>query len=83
MVSISALAHGARIKTKSLVLGSTTVTIAAGHSKKVKVSLNAKGRRPVASHHRLRLSLEVTRKVGSKTRTVASKPVTFKAARRR
>lgn len=81
VLSVSATRR--KVKTKVIVLGSTTVTIAAGQTRKVRVSLNAKGRRLLASHHRLRLALNVTRTVNRRAVTVFSKTYTFKAPKRK
>jgi hypothetical protein len=61
---------------KTVVLGKVTVTIAAGQSKIVTVSLNAAGKKLLKKLGKLKVSL--TSSEGSKT--LSSRPVTFKAA---
>ena len=51
---------GRRVSKRTVVIGSVTVTIAAGASSTVTVPLNARGRRLLAARHRLRAKLTVT-----------------------
>jgi sugar lactone lactonase YvrE len=64
---------------RTVVIGSKSVTIAAGHHVTVKVSLNARGRRLLASRQRLRAKLTVA----EGHRTVKSSTVTLTARHRR
>jgi hypothetical protein len=64
-----------RLKKKVVVLGTTTVTLGAGQSKVVTVSLNSAGKRLVSQRHTLRVKLAVT----ESTKTVFSTTITFKA----
>ncbi len=66
---------------KTVVLGTATVTVAAGKRKSVKVTLNAAGKKLLAKRHTVKTKLTITRRTGGRTRTVSAKAVTFKAAK--
>jgi hypothetical protein len=68
-------ARKGKVSKKVVVLGSVTVTIAAGQSKTVEVSLNATGKRLLAKHRKLKAQLTV-RQSG---KTVSSATVTLNA----
>jgi hypothetical protein len=76
---IGASAATRKVKTKPVVLGRATVTVAAGKHKVIKISLNAAGRRLLSQHHMLKTKLTITQSVGRKTISVATRTVTFKA----
>jgi hypothetical protein len=65
-----------RQKVKTVVLGSKSATIAAGHSETVTVSLNTAGKRLLALHHALAAKLSVV----FEGKTVGAFTVTFRAA---
>jgi hypothetical protein len=68
-----------KTRKKVVVLGKARVTLAAGQHRTVKVSLNRSGKKLLAKHKHLKTKLKVTSKTaGGKTKTVASKTVTFK-----
>jgi hypothetical protein len=75
--------HRLETVTHTTVLASVKVTIAAGHRRKIKLTLDRRGRRLLARHHRLKLTLAVTEPVGHRTETVARRSVTFKATQRK
>ncbi len=62
-------------RSKTVVLGSEKVTIQAGKSENVRITLNAAGRRLLAQKHRLTVKLTIT----DNGRTVHSQTVVFKA----
>jgi hypothetical protein len=75
-----------RQKTRNVLLtvGSAPgVTLAAGRSKVVKVSLNGLGKRLLASRHTLKATLDVTQVLGSRTSRTLSQTVTFRAPKHR
>jgi hypothetical protein len=55
------------------------LTLTAGQSKVVKVSLNGLGKRLLASRHTLKVTLHVTQILSSRTSRTFSQTVTFKA----
>jgi trimeric autotransporter adhesin len=71
-----------RTERRSIVLGSRTVTLAAGAHRTVALTLDAAGRRRLAAAHRLSTRLQAVRTVGG-TRTVAARTVTFHRGARR
>ena len=66
--------------TKVVVLGTAKVTLAAGKSTTVKLTLNAAGKKLLAKHGTLKTKLAVTTKNGTKTQALKTTTVTFKAA---
>jgi hypothetical protein len=62
-------------KKKVVVLGTTTVTLTAGQSKTVRITLNGTGKQLLAKHHSLKVKLAIT---GS-GKTVSGRTVTFTA----
>ena len=56
-----------------------TITLVAGQSRVVKVSLNARGKRLLASRHTLKVTLDVTQILSSRTSRTFSQTVKFKA----
>jgi hypothetical protein len=72
-----------RVTKKVVALGATTLTLKAGETKTVRISLNRTGKRLLAQRHRLKVRLRVTQSLSSgKTSTILSRTVTFKAAKR-
>ncbi len=69
----------AKTKTKVVVVGTATSTLASGHTKTVRVSLNGAGKRLLATHHTLKVKLTTTQSAG----TAASRTITFKAKPKR
>jgi hypothetical protein len=65
--------------TRMVVLGSAKVRLAAGKSTTVKLTLNAAGKKLLAKHHTLKTKLAVTTKNGTKTQTLKTATLTFKA----
>jgi hypothetical protein len=55
------------------------LTLVAGQSKVVKTSLNARGKRLLASRHTLKVKLDVTQSLGGRRARTLSQKVTFKA----
>ncbi len=74
-VATAAKSHRAKPRAKTVVLGSEKVTIQAGKSKNVRITLNRTGRRLLAQKHRLTVKLTVT----DNGRTVTTKTIVFKA----
>jgi hypothetical protein len=68
--------------TKVVVLGSVKVTLAAGKSTNVKLTLNAAGKKLLTKHRTLKTKLAVTTKNGTKTQTLKTAAVTFKAPKK-
>lgn len=73
VIAVSAAKH--KIKRKLVTVGRVTVTIAAGHAKTVKMSLNATGRKLLTKEHTLPLKLTVAQG----KLTVTTKTLTVKA----
>jgi hypothetical protein len=64
-------------------VGSAHVTLSAGHSTTVKVSLNGTGRRLLTSRHVLATTLRVTQSLlNRRTRAVSTQTVTFKVPKK-
>ena len=55
------------------------ITLTAGQSKVVKISLNRRGKRLLASRHTLKVTLDVTQILGGGRSRTLSQTVTFKA----
>jgi len=84
------LSHGkvtavsARKKHKVVVVGSASVTLKAGETKTIRVSLNRSGKHLLAHFHRLKVKLRVSQATATKgttavsTQTTTFKPVTHK-----
>jgi hypothetical protein len=68
--------------TEAVVVASKTVTVAAGASTTVKLSLNRTGRALLAKLHTLTGKLTITQTVAGKTTTLSTNTVVFKAKRR-
>ena len=67
---------------KLVGVGKATVTLAAGHARIVRISLNRAGRNLLATRHTLKVKLAVIEATGNgHTTTVSSQTVTFKAHR--
>ncbi len=64
VIAVSASKHKRK---RTVVLGSTTVKIAAGKTKSVSVSLNGTGKRLLASRHSLSVRLTASQKAGAKS----------------
>jgi hypothetical protein len=67
--------------TKVIVLGTAKVTLTAGKRKAVKLTLNAAGKKLLAKYRTLKTKLAVTTKSGTKTQTLKTTAVTFKATK--
>ena len=72
-----------------VVVGSASVTLKAGQSRIVKISLNGTGRRLLAKRHKLKVRLRVAQTFASapgaaaiRPRTVSTQILTFKARKR-
>ncbi len=70
---IAVTASSSKTKKKLIGLGSVTVTIAAGHSKIVKITLNRSGYRLLAKRHKLPAKLTISRSTSGKATTIATK----------
>ena len=69
-----------KIRKVVVTVGSApTLTLTARQSKVVKVSLNGRGKRLLASRHTLKVTLHVTQVLSSRTSRTFSQTVTFKA----
>jgi hypothetical protein len=68
--------------TKVVVLGSAKVTLAAGKRTTVKLTLNGAGKKLLVKHRTLKCKLAVTTKNGTKTQTLKTATVTFKAPKK-
>jgi hypothetical protein len=77
---VAVTARSGHRKHKLVVVGSASVTLTAGSTQTVKISLNHKGRKLLKSRHKLKVTLHVSEAVGGgQTKTVATKTVKFKA----
>jgi hypothetical protein len=80
-LTITALAK--RTKKTTVVLGTTSVTLAGGQSRTVSVWLNATGMRVLARHRILKTRLTITQATGpGKTQLVSKQAIYFKRKRR-
>jgi hypothetical protein len=80
------IAVTARKKIRKVVVtvgSARTITLTAGQSKVVKISLNGTGKRLLASHHTLKVTLHVTQVLGGGRSKTVSQTVTFKAPNKR
>jgi hypothetical protein len=75
---IALTARKTKTTKKTVVIGNAGVTLGAGQKKTVKVSLGGTGKKLLTKHHSLKTMLTVTNSK-AKTKTVATKTVTFKA----
>jgi hypothetical protein len=71
---VIAVTSKAKPKHKIVIVGTATVTLGAGQSKIVKVSLNSAGRRLLSHEHTLKVKLTIAQS----GKTVASRAITFK-----
>jgi len=67
--------NGKKPKRKVVVLGNATLTLSAGQTKTVQLSLNGTGKRLLSEYHALKVKLAVT----EPGKTVSAKTITFKA----
>lgn len=72
---VVAITAKAKPKRKLLIVGTTTVKLAAGQSKIVKVSLNSIGKRLLSPRHRLKVTLRIIQS----SKIVFSRTLTFKS----
>lgn len=73
--AIVARSHRGKPHVKVVVVGKAKVEIRAGHSKKVRITLNRTGRRLLAKNHKLKVNLTITQN----GHTVRRRTITFKA----
>jgi hypothetical protein len=80
----------AKTQRKLVVVGSASVTLSAGGSRAVKISLSGTGRRLLATRHKLKVRLRVTQTFASAPgaaptgpRTVSAEILTFKVRHKR
>jgi hypothetical protein len=71
---VIAITTTARPKKKVVVLGTRTVTVGAGQTEVIKISLNTAGKRLLSQSHTLKVKLEITQS----GKTVFSTTITFK-----
>ena len=64
---------------RNVTLGSASATLAAGATKRVRVSLNARGRRLLKRTRRLKVSLTVTERQDGPATRVLKRTVSFRA----
>jgi hypothetical protein len=64
---------------KTVVVGTASATIRAGHNSTVKIKLNGTGRKLLAARHKLTAKLTVTQKINGRNRTLSTQKPTFKA----
>jgi hypothetical protein len=81
VIAVGARAGG-HLKHKVIVIGTATVTLAAGRAQVVKIALNRTGKRLLAGHRRLKATLRATQTIGARTIALPSQVVTLKQARR-
>jgi hypothetical protein len=73
--------HEHKPRNKLVAVGNVTVVLKAGHTKTIKLTLNGNGRRLLSAHHRLKVTLIISKRVGASTRLVSTRTVTFTAAK--
>ena len=78
-----------KLKRKVVVVGSASITLSAGQSRTVKISLNGTARKLLARRHKLKVRLRVTQTFASAPgaaaiapRTVSNQILTFRARKR-
>jgi hypothetical protein len=76
---IAVSARKAKLRHKTVVLGTATATVKAGGSQTVRISLNRTGRKLLAARHKLTAKLAVTQRISGRNRTISTQKVTFKA----
>ncbi len=69
---------GGKTTRKTVVLGNATVTLTAGHSKTVRITLDSAGRRLLGKAHRFGAKLTVTELIGAQGRVVATRTIAFR-----
>jgi hypothetical protein len=77
LVAVSA--RKAKVKHKTVVVGTAKATVPAGHTQKVRIGLNRTGRKLLAARHKLSAKLTITQRIAGKNRTISTQKVTFKA----
>jgi hypothetical protein len=77
LVAVSARKQ--KLTHKTVVLGTASATIGAGHSSTVRIKLNRTGRKLLAARRRVTAKLTVTQRVSGHNRGVSNQKVTFKA----
>jgi hypothetical protein len=82
IISVS-VAHKRKPKVthKIVSLGTASATIAAGHSKRLKITLNKTGRRLLKTHHHLTATLTVAQITTSHSRQITTGKVQFKTTK--
>jgi hypothetical protein len=79
-----AVSARSKLKKKTVVLGTASVTLNAGTSRTVRVALNAVGKRLLAKRHKLSVKLSVSQILANgKSKAIQSPTVSFKAAKKR
>jgi hypothetical protein len=76
---VAVTARKAKLKHKTVVVGTAKATVKAGHTKTVRIGLNRTGRKLLAARHRLTAKLTVTQRIAGRNRTISTQKVTFKA----
>ena len=70
-----------KTKRKTVVLGTATVTLVAGQSKNIKITLNRAGKRLLSAHHMLKVTMKITNRTAAGSKLVTSRTITFTVAR--
>jgi hypothetical protein len=83
LVAVSAKQRKPKTTKRTVVLGTATVTLAAGQREIVHVQLNAAGRRLLSSRHKLSVKLTLTQRQSGRTVTISSQTINFKAPRKK
>jgi hypothetical protein len=83
LVAVSAIERKPKTSKRTVVLGTATVTLAAGQSEIVHVKLNAAGRRLLSSRHELSVKLTVTQRTSGATVVISSQTLNFKVPSKR
>jgi hypothetical protein len=71
-----------KVTHKVVVLGKTSATISAGHSKRLRISLNKTGRALLKTHHQLAATLTVAQITSGHSHQIATRKVRFKTVKR-
>jgi hypothetical protein len=80
---IGVSARKAKVRHRTVVVGTATARIKAGRTQTVRISLNRAGRKLLAARHKLGVKLTVSQRIAGRSRTLSTQKVTFKAPKHR
>ena len=82
LIGVTARATRRKVR-KVVTVGSANVTLTAGQTETVRISLNGTGRHLLAGHRTLKVKLVVSQRVAGGTKTVSTQTLTFHRGHRR